>query len=143
MHQDFIKQLTFKEAYNNFNSKLIEIKDKNPDRSVFNFGNIKPRKDAFEQFFRYVNFHRAEFEKIKSQIKLLVNEINLYPDDIEINENIKKVEYMENNNIITYIGNMNNNLKEGKGILVKKNPNGKTITYIEEFKNAKYNGLGI
>ena len=143
LHQDLLNQLSFHESFNNFNSKLIDIKAKNPDRSKFNYGIIKPRKVAYEHFFLYTNFHRREFEKIKSKIKLLVEEINTYPQNIENDENIKKKEYTENGNTVTYIGNMKNNVKEGKGILVIKSPKGDTKTYIGEFVNDQYNGLGI
>ena len=145
LYHDLENQLTFHESFNNFNSKLIVIKDKigDRDRSKFNYGIIKPRKIAYEHFFLYTNFHRREFEKIKSKIKLLVEEINTYPQNIENDENIKKKEYTENGNTVTYIGNMKNNVKEGKGILVIKSPKGDTKTYIGEFVNDQYNGLGI
>ena len=120
LYEDLNQNLTFHESFNNFNSKLNDIKVKNPDRSIFNYGLVKPRKEAYEHFFLYVNYHRGEFEKIKSQIKLLVKEINTYPQMIENDENIKKVEYEEGDLIVTYIGEMYNNIMEGKGILVEK-----------------------
>ena len=145
LFEDLNQNLTFHESFNNFNLKLNDIKAKNPDRSIFNYGLVKPRKEAYEHFFLYVNYHRSEFEKIKSQIKLLVKEINTFPQMIENDESIKKVEYEEGDLIVTYIGEMNNNIKEGKGIQVKKyKSNGNVkFMYTGEFKDGKKHGLGI
>ena len=103
-----------------------------------------------EHFFLYVNFHRNEFEKIKSQLKLIIKEIETFPKKVENNEeNIKKIEYEEQgkNGImkVTYIGEFVNNVKEGKGMIIKKSKtNGKTIfEYYGEFKNNSKNGLGL
>ena len=124
LHEDLLKQLSFHESYNNFNAKLCVIKDKNPDRSIFNYGLVKPKKIALDYFFLYVNYHRNEFEKIKYEIKLKVKEIETYPEKIDTEENIKKIIYEENGNRgileVTYIGEMKENQKEGKGILTKK-----------------------
>ena len=124
LHKDLLNKLSFHEAYNNFNVKLCDIKSKIPDRSIYNYGLVKPKKIALEHFFLYVNFHRNEFEKLKYQIKQLVKEIKTFPEKIDTNEDIKdikKIEYEENENIlVTYIGNLNDNIMEGKGILTKK-----------------------
>ena len=146
LHKDLLNKLSFHEAYNNFNVKLCDIKSKIPDRSIYNYGLVKPKKIALEHFFLYVNFHRNEFEKLKYQIKQLVKEIKTFPEKIDTNEDIKKIEYEENENIlVTYIGNLNDNIMEGKGILTKKKKTtGETIfEYIGEFKNNMKNGLGI
>ena len=146
LYTDLNQNLTFHESFNNFNSKLNVIKVDNPDRSkFFNYGLVKPRKEAYEHFFLYVNYHRGEFEKIKSQIKLLVKEINTYPQMIENDENIKKVEFEEGDLIVTYIGEMNNNIMEGKGILVEKYKSNGNVNsmYTGEFKDGKRHGLGI
>lgn len=149
LHEDLLKQLSFHESYNNFNAKLCVIKDKNPDRSIFNYGLVKPKKIALDYFFLYVNYHRNEFEKIKYEIKLKVKEIETYPEKIDTEENIKKIIYEENGNRgileVTYIGEMKENQKEGKGILTKKDKlTGETVfTYIGEFKNNLKNGLGV
>ena len=45
------KGLTFYESYNNFNEKLCGIKDMNKDESVFNYGLVRPKKDALDYFF--------------------------------------------------------------------------------------------
>ena len=147
---DLTNKLSFHESYNNFNVKLCDIKAKNLDRSKFNYGLVKPKKLALEHFFLYVNFHRNEFEKIKSQIKLIIKEIEIFPKKVENNEeNIKKIEYEEQgkNGIlnVTYIGEFVNNVKEGKGMIIKKSKtNGKTIfEYYGEFKNNLQNGLGL
>ena len=51
LFEDLNQNLTFHECFNNFNSKLNDIKAKNPDRSIFNYGLVKPRKEAYEHFF--------------------------------------------------------------------------------------------
>ena len=144
-----VNNLTFHESYNNFNSKLNDILAKTPDRSIYNHSLVKPRKDAIDYFFLYVNFHINDFEQIKLQIKYLVKEINKYPEIIESDPSIQKIvteEVIENQKIeVTYIGNILNGKKEGKGMLIKKNKsNGEIIsTYIGEFKEDKKNGLGL
>ena len=144
-----INHLTFHESYNNFNSKLNEILAKTIDRSIYNHSLVKPRKDAIDFFFLYVNFHINNFEQIKLQIKYIVKEVSKYQEKIDIDSSIQKSvteEVIENQrNEVTYIGHMLNGKKEGKGILIKKNKsNGETIsTYMGEFKNDKKNGLGL
>ena len=144
-----VNKLTFHESYNNFNGKLCDIKSKNPDKSIFNYGLVKPKKDALDHFFLYVNYHRNEFEKIKSQIKLIVKEVNTYPSKLENDPSIQKIiteEEFENQKVeIAYIGNINNGKKEGKGMLITKNKlNAEIISiYIGEFMDDKKNGLGL
>ena len=141
--------LTFHESYNNFNSKLNKILDDTPDRSIYNHSLVRPRKDAIDYFFLYVNFHINDFEQIKLQIKYIVKEVSKYPETIENDSSIQKVvteEVSGNQRIeVTYIGHMLNGKREGKGMLVKKNKsNGQMIsTYIGEFKEDKQNGLGL
>ena len=149
LHKDLLQQLSFHESYNNFNAKLCDIKAKNPDRSIFNYGLVKPKKIALDYFFLYVNYHRNEFEKIKYEIKLKLKEIETYPGRIDKEDNIKKIVYEENGNNgileVTYIGHMVENQKEGNGILTKKDKlTGENIfTYMGEFKNNQKNGLGV
>lgn len=136
-------RLSFHESYNNFNKKLCDIKAKNPDRS------IKPKKDAIDFFFLYVNFHINEFENIKNRIKHIVKEVNAYPQKLGVDPSIKKIVYdeiIENKRIeLTYIGNMENEKKDGQGMLISKDKsNGQIVsTYIGEFKNDKKNGFGL
>lgn len=141
-------KLSFHESYNNFNVKLCDIKAKNPDRSIFNFGLVKPKKDAIEYFFLYVNFHKNEFENIKNKIKHIVKEVNNYPQKIGNDPLIQKIisDNVDNQTIEeTYIGTIINGVKEGKGMLISKNKsNGQIIsTYIGEFSNDKKNGFGL
>lgn len=146
LYQDLSNNLTFHESYNNFNKKLCDIKAKNPDRSIFNFSLVKPRKTALEHFFLYVNYHRYKFEQIKKQINIAIKEIYEYPQKVETDEKIKKLEYDVRPQISqTYIGELNDDKKEGKGILITKNKSSGVIleTYMGEFKNDKKNGLGI
>ena len=144
-----INKLTFHESFNNFNGKLCDIKAKNPDKSIFNYGLVKPKKDALDHFFLYVNYHRNEFEKIKSQIKLIVKEVNAYPSKLDSDPSIHKItteEHFDNKNVeICYIGNINNGKKEGKGMLITKNKSNNEIIsiYIGEFIDDKKNGLGL
>ena len=136
-------KLTFHESYNNFNEKLCDIKAKNPDRSIFNYGLVKPKKDALDYFFLYVNFHKNDFEKIKLSIRYIVKEVNTYPEKLEKDQNIHKIvtEEIKDNQIneVTYIGQMLNGKKEGKGMLLIKNKTSgeKISTYIGEFSNDK------
>ena len=149
LHEDLSKHLTFHESYNNFNVKLCDIKAKNPDRSIFNYGLVKPRKEALEHFFLYVNYHRNEFENLKYRIKNITKEIEIYPEKIGIDDKIKTLEYEENGRedeiLVNYIGELKDNIKEGKGILTKKiKSSGEIIfKYIGEFKDNKKNGLGV
>ena len=142
-------KLTFHESYNNFNGKLCDIKVKNKDKSVFNHGLVRPKKDALDYFFLYVNFHRYSFEKIKSQVKLVVKEVNTFPEKVGNDASIQKIvsdEIRDNQRVeVTYIGNIANGKKEGKGMLIIKNKsNGETIsTYIGEFSDDKRNGVGL
>ena len=150
LYTDLSKNLTFHEAYNNFNQKLCDIKAKNPDRSIFNYGLVKPKEEVLKQFFLYVNYHRNEFEKIKKELDSIVKEIQTYPSKLENNqEEIKKIEYEQRGKDcimkITYIGQLKGDIKEGKGMLIKKNKsNGEHLcTYIGEFKDNKRDGLGL
>ena len=150
LYDDLSKGLTFHESFNNFNVKLCDIKAKNPDRSIFNYGLVKPKKIVLEHFFLYVNYHRNKFEEIiKPQINNLVKRIGSFPEKVDIDDKIKKIEYEEKGisgmMSVTYIGEMKNNEKEGEGMLIKKDKlSGKTIfTYIEQFQNNKKNGLGL
>jgi hypothetical protein len=147
LYNDLMAKLSFHESYNNFNEKLCNIKKKIPDRSIFNHSLVRPKKEALKEFFLYVNFHRNEFEQLKRQIKLIIKEIESYPELVENDETIKKEEYekTEENTLITYIGQMKDGIKEGKGMLVIKNRSTGDVleTYMGEFKNDKKNGLGI
>ena len=143
------KHLSFHESYNNFNGKLCKIIDETRDMSIYNHSLVKPKKDALDYFFLYVNYHRYDFEKVKSRIKLLVKEINTYPNLVETDATIQKIvsEEMQDNQKVesTYIGQMIDGKREGKGMLILKNiSNGQTIsTYIGEFKDNKKNGDGL
>ena len=86
-----INHLTFHESYNNFNSKLNKILDDTPDRSIYNHSLVRPRKDAIDYFFLYVNFHINDFEQIKLQIKYIVKEVSKYPEMIENDSSIQKI----------------------------------------------------
>ena len=150
LYEDLSKNLTFHEAHNNFNQKLCDIKSKNPDRSIFNHGLVKPKEEVLKEFFLYVNFHRNEFEKIKKELEPIVKEIQTFPEKLKNNqENIKKIEYEDKgtNGIlkVTYIGEFKGKVIEGKGMLIKKNKsNGKHVcTYIGQFKDNKRHGLGL
>ena len=141
LYNDLMAKLSFHESYNNYNEKLCDIKKKIPDRSIFNHSLVKPKKEALKEFFLYVNFHRNEFEQLKRQIKLIIKEIESYPELVENDETIKKEEYekTEENTLITYIGQMKDGIKEGKGIIDKKNRSTGDVleTYMGEFKNDK------
>ena len=150
LYTDLSKNLTFHEAYNNFNQKLCDIKTKNRDRSIFNHGLVRTKEDVLKEFFLYVNFHRNEFEKIKKELDSIVKEIQTFPEKLNNNqEGIKKIEYEERLGSeymkVTYIGQLEGNAFEGKGMLVKKNKsNGKKVyTYIGQFKDNKRHGLGL
>lgn len=150
LYDDLSKGLTFHESYNNFNVKLCDIKSKNPDRSIFNYGLVKPKKLVLEHFFLYVNYHRTKFEEIiKPQINNLVKRIEIFPENVDKDEKIKKLQYEEEGTNgkmnVTYIGEMKNNEMDGEGILIKKlKSTGETIfTYIGQFQNNKKNGLGL
>ena len=150
LYTDLSNNLTFHEAYNNFNQKLCDIKSNNPDRSIFNHGLVRTKEDVLKEFFLYVNFHRNEFEKIKKELEPIVKEIQTFPEKLKNNqEGIKKIEYEERQGNeymkVTYIGQLEGNVKEGKGMLIKKSKsNGKHIcTYIGEFKDNKRHGLGL
>ena len=145
-----VNKLSFHESYNNFNGKLCDIKAKNPDRSIFNYGLVKPKKDALEFFFLYVNYHRSEFENIKNKIKHIVKEVKTYPDQLETNRSIQKLVYdeiLEDGRRIeeTYIGNVVDGKKEGQGMLIQRDKsNGEIIvTFYGEFVNDKKNGYGL
>ena len=147
LYLDLKSNLSFHESYNNYNQKLCEIKAKIPDRSIFNYSLVKPKNEALKEFFLYVNFHRNEFEQLKRQIKLLIKEIESYPELVENDETIIKKEYesIEENVLITYIGQMKDGIKEGKGMRIIKNRSTGDVleTYMGEFKNGKKNGLGV
>ena len=149
LYTDLSNNLTFHEAYNNFNQKLCDIKSKNPDRSIFNHGLVRPKEEVLSEFFLYVNFHRNEFEKIKKELEPIIKEIQTFPEKLKNNqEGIKKLEYEERGDEfkkVTYIGQLEGNVKEGKGMLIKKSKsNGKHLcTYIGQFKDNKMHGLGL
>ena len=140
-----LKALTFHESFNNYHNKLCEIKANTPDRSIFNNGLVKPKKKALEDFFLYINYHRNEFEKMKSQLKVIVNEIKKYPEYLESDKNLKKIEYEDNfKNEIVNVTEINNE-KEGRKMIIKKKKSDNKILYAfyGEFKNDKINGLGL
>ena len=144
LSDDLNNKLGFPEAFNNFNIKLNAIKAQYPDKSIFNHGIVKTKEDALKYFFTYVNFHRKEFEKIKEEIKKVTEEVLKYPQ-MNDDSNIKTIENEENGVKITYIGQVCNNLMEGKGMITKRNKSDNNIIsiIIGEFKNNNLNGFGI
>ena len=77
LHKDLLNKLSFHEAYNNFNVKLCDIKSKIPDRSIYNYGLVKPKKIALEHFFLYVNFS-VHFTTAPCPCKLTHSLISLF-----------------------------------------------------------------
>ena len=143
------KRLSFHESYNNFNTRLCDIRAKTFKDSNYNHPLVRPKKDALDYFFLYVNYHVYEFEKIKSQIKLIVKEVNTYPEKVGSDASIQKIvtdEERDNQRVeVTYIGNIVNRKKEGKGMqIIKNKSNGEIIsTYLGEFSDDKRNGVGV
>ena len=140
-----LKTLTFHESFNNYHNKLCEIKANTPDRSIYNNGLVKTKKKALEDFFLYINYHRNEFEKMKSQLKLIVNEIKKYPENIENDKNLKKLEYEDQfKNEVVKVTEINNE-KDGRKMIIKRKKSNNKILYAfyGEFKNDKINGLGL
>ncbi len=144
LSDDLNKKLGFPESFNTFNTKLNAIKAQYPDKSIFNHGLVKTKEDALKYFFTYVNFHRKEFEKIKEEIKKVTEEILKYPQ-MNDDSNIKTIEKEENGVKITYIGQVCDDLIEGKGMITKINKSNNNIISVEigEFKNNNLNGFGI
>ena len=62
---------------------------------------------------------------MKSQIKLIVKEVNTYPEKVGSDASIQKIvtdEERDNQRVeVTYIGNIVNRKKEGKGMQIIKN----------------------
>ena len=144
LSDDLNNKLGFPESFNNFNTKLNAIKAQYPDKSIFNHGLVKTKEDALKYFFTYVNFHRKEFEKIKEEIKKVTEEILKYPQ-MNDDSNIKTIEKEENGVKIIYIGQVCDDLMEGKGMIKKINKSDNNIIaiIIGEFKNNNLNGFGI
>ena len=146
LKQELLSKNPYHISFNIFNNKLREIKSKIKDKTKFNYGLVKTKEEALKFFFSYVNFYKSEFEKIKNKIDSISEEIKGYLE-IKDSQIIKKVIKEETGGIIsTYLGQIsNNNIKEGKGILILKNKLGGNIIseYIGEFKNDKKNGFGV
>ena len=143
LFDDLVKnKLSFPESFHNFNGKLHKIKNDNKiDISKFNHGLVKPKNEALKYFFTYVNFHKSQFDKIKEEIQKINEEVSKFPQMID-NETIKKIEKNNDKGTLIYIGQMSNDLAEGKGILTMKN-NSDEFVYMGEFQNDKLNGYGI
>ena len=140
-----LQNLTFHESFNNYHNNLCGIKANTPDLSIYNNGLVKPKKKALQDYFLYINYHINEFEKMKTQLKLIVNEIKKYPTYLETDKNLKKVEYEDKiENETVNVTEITNEKEERKMIIKKRKTDNKIIyAFYGEFKNNKMNGLGL
>ena len=128
------------------NKDIINVTEKikkffdNLDKEKYNeLENIDEIKQNFNlNTFKIEIDNNEELKNINNITEIIDNVSNNFKKIIE-NQNIFDPKYIIDNNGNKYIGEMINNIKEGKGILYYKNGD----IYEGEFKNNKMEGRGI